>query len=157
MEKNNKMIITGAVIGVIIALAIWQMNQEDSEYGGGLVIEPIIEQQDRKENNAEVIAAAYEDGEYTSRGVYISPAGEEEIEVSLTIEDGTVIAAEFEGFATNPGSVKWQGEFGEGFEAAVVGKSIDELNLTVVNGSSLTPEGFKDALENIKEEARIEG
>jgi hypothetical protein len=36
----------------------------------------------------------------------------------------------------------------------VVGKNISELQLTKVSGSSLTPQGFMDALEKIKAEAQ---
>jgi hypothetical protein len=46
-----------------------------------------------------------------------------------------------------------QGKFKEGFEEAVVGKPLDEIALTVVNGSSLTPKGFMDALTKVKLEA----
>ncbi|KXK09170.1 MAG: hypothetical protein UZ21_OP11001000228 [Microgenomates bacterium OLB22] len=46
-----------------------------------------------------------------------------------------------------------QGLFAEGYKTQVVGKSIDELKLDVVNGSSLTPKGFEDALQKIKTEA----
>jgi 23S rRNA (uracil1939-C5)-methyltransferase len=40
------------------------------------------------------------------------------------------------------------------FFIQVVGKNIEELNLTVVNGSSLTPKGFMDALAKIKVDAQ---
>ncbi len=36
----------------------------------------------------------------------------------------------------------------------VVGKKIDEVQLTKVAGSSLTPKGFMDALEKVKTEAK---
>ena len=36
----------------------------------------------------------------------------------------------------------------------VVGKNIDEVAITKVAGSSLTPKGFTDALEKIKADAK---
>lgn len=98
-------------------------------------------------------AAVYEDGVYEATGAYTSPAGAEEVEISITLEDGVVSDATFTGKATNTASIRLQKSFAEGFEEQVVGKPIDEISLTVVNGSSLTPQGFMDALEQIKSEA----
>lgn len=96
----------------------------------------------------------YQDGTYQATGKYISPGGEREIAVSITLEGGMVTASTFEGFATDPASKRFQGEFAEGFQPLVVGKNIDELDLQKVSGSSLTPKGFMDALESIKTQAQ---
>jgi hypothetical protein len=96
----------------------------------------------------------YKDGTYSSAGSYVSPAGPEEVFISLTIVDDKVTAANFDGRATHPASVKLQNMFKDGFEKEVVGKSIDSLNLTAVNGSSLTPKGFNDAVTKIRIEAQ---
>lgn len=97
----------------------------------------------------------YKDGSYTATGMYSSPAGQEEVEITLTVSNDTVTAAKFVGKASNPGSVKNQELFDKGFKQLVVGKPIDSINLTVVNGSSLTPKGFMDALLKIKSEASV--
>lgn len=98
--------------------------------------------------------SAYKDGSYKATGSYTSPAGEETIDISITLKDDAIVAATFTGNAVNPGSKNWQGKFSEGYEAVVVGKKIDELSLSVVNGSSLTPKGFMDAVADIKVEAK---
>jgi hypothetical protein len=97
--------------------------------------------------------STYEDGTYSAGGVYRSPAGAEEIEVTLTLEDDVIVSAQVVSTATNPKSKVMQGQFIAGYSAVVVGKSIDELSLGVVNGSSLTPKGFMDAVTKIKVEA----
>jgi hypothetical protein len=97
----------------------------------------------------------YANGSYTETGVYTSPAGQEEVTVSITLADDVIASATFTGNATNPGSVKNQEKFAEGYSALVVGKKIDEVALTVVNGSSLTGIGFMDALAAIKDEAKL--
>lgn len=97
--------------------------------------------------------SAYQDGTYSADGVYRSPAGAEEIHVTLTLNDDVVTAAQVEGSATNPKSKAMQAAFISGFGTQVVGKSIDDLSLGVVNGSSLTPKGFMDAVAKIKVEA----
>ena len=76
------------------------------------------------------------------------------MDVTLTLEsDGTISDATFVGNSRTPRSITMQGQFAAGFKEQVLGKSIDELSLSVVNGSSLTPKGFMDAVTKIKAEA----
>lgn len=98
-------------------------------------------------------ATMYNDGTYTAEGAYSSPAGNETVTVSVTLANDVITDATFTGNAKNPGSVANQKKFSDGFKAEVVGKSIDSINLTVVNGASLTPKGFMDALSKIKTQA----
>lgn len=98
--------------------------------------------------------AVYKDGTYSAQGNYMSPGGSEIVDVSLTIKDDTIAVATFKGEAQMGKSQKMQEMFAAGYQAEVVGKAIDSLNLTVVNGSSLTPMGFMDAVAKIKAEAK---
>ncbi len=102
---------------------------------------------------ADVTKKTYADGTYAATGDYMSPAGSEEVKVSLTLKSGVITDATYEGTATMGKSQKFQAAFGEGYKEQVVGKSIDSLSLGIVNGSSLTPMGFMDAVAKIKTEA----
>lgn len=98
--------------------------------------------------------ASYADGTYTATGHYISPAGEESVEVTLTLASDVVTGVEIGVLAENPGSKMLQGLFSEGIGEKVIGKDIDSIELfSSVNGSSLTPKGFDEALQSIKAEA----
>lgn len=97
----------------------------------------------------------YADGSYSATGSYLSPAGQEEIYVTLILDNGLISDADVEVRASNPTSKMMQTAFTQGFSGQVVGKNIDEVSLTVVNGSSLTPKGFMDALSKIKAEAEL--
>ena len=99
-------------------------------------------------------AGAYEDGAYEATGNYVSPGGPREVKVTITIADGKISDSTFEGSATDPASKRFQGEFSQGYKTMIVGKSLDEVNLTKVSGSSLTPKGFMDALTKIKADAQ---
>lgn len=99
-------------------------------------------------------ASKYKDGEYSATGDYVSPGGPREIDLTLTIKDGVITGSEFTGHATDPNSKRFQGEFADNYKTMVVGKNLDEVSLTKVSGSSLTPKGFMDALTKIKEEAQ---
>lgn len=101
-----------------------------------------------------VVQNTYKDGTYTATGSYQSPAGAESIEISVTLKDNIVTATTFTPKATNEVSIKLQGMFAGGYNAMVVGKSLDEVKLDKVSGSSLTPKGWNDAIEKIKLEAK---
>ncbi|MBI4836568.1 MAG: FMN-binding protein [Candidatus Abawacabacteria bacterium] len=103
---------------------------------------------------AQNTSSTYKDGTYSVQGTYISPGGPESIAVKLTVQKGVVTDAEVIPAAVLPMSQRFQGEFVSGYKQLVIGKSIDELNLGRVSGSSLTPKGFNDAVAKIKAQAR---
>lgn len=99
---------------------------------------------------------AYNPGTYTSTGTYTSPGGPEEIDVTLTIDaTGRVEDSQVVVLAENPASIRWQTEFRDFHQDQVLGADIDSLQVEKVAGSSLTPKGFNNALEDIKAQARI--
>lgn len=98
--------------------------------------------------------AEYKDGTYSADGTYVSPNGTETVGVQLTLAAGTVKDVQITQHPSNPNTRKFQGEFAGGIAAQVVGKDIDELNVSKVAGSSLTSGGFNKALEQIKSEAK---
>ncbi len=96
----------------------------------------------------------YQDGTYSAEGTYVSPNGTETVGVELTLASGTVTGVNITPHPSNPNTRKFQGEFAGGIAAQIVGKSIDELNVSKVAGSSLTSGGFNQAAEKIKAEAQ---
>ena len=99
----------------------------------------------------------YDDGTYSMDGSYTSPAGPETIGVTLTIADDVVTGVSIRKDATAEKTVKYQGLFADGISALVVGKTLDEIGpFSSVNGSSLTPRAFQQALDLIKAEANNE-
>jgi uncharacterized protein with FMN-binding domain len=74
--------------------------------------------------------------------------------VELTLAGGTVTDVNITQHPSNPNTRKFQGEFAGGIAGQIVGKSIDELNVSKVAGSSLTSGGFNQAVEKIKQEAQ---
>lgn len=103
---------------------------------------------------SDTTAATYKDGTYTAQGTYQVPSGTETVGVSLTIENDVVTAVAIDEQGIHAVSQQMQAMFAAGIAAQVVGVKIDELNVGVVSGSSLTPIGFNDALVKIKAEAK---
>lgn len=95
----------------------------------------------------------YKDGTYSVTSSYGSPAGPEDLGVSLTIKNDVVVDANITNKAGDRTSVNFQNKFISGYKTQVIGKNIDSIKLGVVSGSSLTPNGFNTAVANIKTQA----
>ncbi len=102
-----------------------------------------------------VSALSHKDGTYTAVGNYLSPGGPEQVGVTLTLKDDVIVDSSFEIKAERPISKNMQTVFSENYKALVVGKDIDEVSLTKVSTSSLTPKGFNDALTKIGAGSKI--
>jgi len=98
--------------------------------------------------------ASYADGNYSADGSYVAPSGQESISVDVTLKDGIVTDVTVTPHAT--GGTRQDGfqeQFADNIASEVVGKNIDELNVSRVAGSSLTSTGFNAALDEIKQQA----
>jgi hypothetical protein len=98
--------------------------------------------------------ATYKDGEYTEQGTYNSPGGTELISVDLTIKSNAVSAVVVKTVKADPTAREYEELFEQGISKAIVGKKINELNVSRVGGSSLTSMGFNDALDKIRASAK---
>jgi len=100
-------------------------------------------------------SAQYTDGEYSASGSYQSPNGTETVVVQLTLADDTVTDVTVTPGGSNSTTQYYQGEFVSGIAAEVVGKDVDELEVTRVAGSSLTSGGFREAVDAITADALV--
>jgi uncharacterized protein with FMN-binding domain len=100
--------------------------------------------------------STYKNGSYEAMGHYTSPNGPETIDIKVTIKDGIITDTTAIPQATFPKSQNFQGLFTNGYKPLVVGKKLDEVKLDKVSGSSLTPKGFNDAIEQIKAQAKAQ-
>jgi uncharacterized protein with FMN-binding domain len=99
-------------------------------------------------------SATYKDGSYTAVGNYLSPGGAETIGVTLTLKNGLITDAAMEVQANRSESRQYQEVVAANFKPLVIGKKIDDVKLSKVSGSSLTPKGFNDAVVKIKTQAK---
>lgn len=153
--------VVGLIVIVVVAVLAFQNMNAGSQNATTTTAEQT--QQQPAQNEAMVAepttpaaeqAGAYKDGTYTAVGNYTSPGGAETLGVTLTIANGVVTTSEVEVQATRPISKTRQTDFKDNYKPQVEGKSIDELTLTKVSGSSLSPKGFNDAVEQIKQQAQ---
>ncbi len=99
-------------------------------------------------------AASYQDGTYSADGNYVSPNGNETVGVELTLAGGAVTDVKITEHPSNPNTRKYQSAFAGGISSQVVGKKLDDINVSKVASSSLTSGGFNDAVAKIKTQAR---
>lgn len=99
------------------------------------------------------VDASYRDGTYQANGPYESPNGSENIIVLIELENDIVTDVEITTNPNNPTTANYQSKFADGIGDIVIGEDIDTLDVTVVAGSSLTGNGFREAIAAIKAEA----
>lgn len=104
-------------------------------------------------NDGGTSAASFKDGDYEGSGEYSNPGGQSKVKVDLTLADGKISDIKVTPEATNGTSKGYQQKFASGISDAVVGKSLDELKVSKVSGSSLTSQGFNQAIDQIKADA----
>ncbi len=167
MDSQNKNIYAiGLVVIVLVALLavggglyLVNQNSEKTEEMAEVDSQPspisqdIPAQPEQSTNSAQTIS--YKDGKYSVTGEYTSPGGAEELGVDITLVSGVITNAEVEVKATRTISKQKQEDFKANFKSFVIGKNINDVQLSKVSGSSLTPKGFNDALEKIKAEAGV--
>jgi uncharacterized protein with FMN-binding domain len=96
-------------------------------------------------------SSRYRDGYYQAKGWYGGLPSH--IDVALTLRRGRITGVQVTANATDPTSLDYQERFADAVPQVVVGKSIDEVRVSRLAGSSGTPDGFNEAIEKIKDQA----
>lgn len=153
--KGTYFAIAGFAAG-LVALAYLQFaRQETVSPQDALKVEPTATQAVKASVSPATQAdATLKNGVYEAVGEYTSPNGQETIGVKVTLENGLITAADVTPHAVNKTSMRMQGKFKDAYQKEVIGKPISSLDLGVVGGSSLTPNGFEDALKKIVKQAQ---
>ncbi|HMH58361.1 MAG TPA: hypothetical protein VK537_04190 [Galbitalea sp.] len=99
-------------------------------------------------------ATSYKDGTYSADGSYVSPGGQEEIAVTITVKDDLITAVSVKTVSADPEGEQYEAQFASGISAVAVGKSLSSLSVGSVAGSSLTSQGFNRALSAIRGKAK---
>lgn len=102
-----------------------------------------------------VLYGDYTDGEYTAPGAYMAHGAPNEVTVTVTLEDNAVAGVEVVGAAESGNSKRFQEKFAEEVPNLVVGVPLDEIEVDKVAGSSLTGDGFLEALNQIRADAKL--
>lgn len=94
----------------------------------------------------------YADGTYTARGYY--GGAPSYMTFTVTLDDGVITDVESELMPDNNETSRgYQERFAAALPDEVVGKSVEEVEVGKLAGSSSCGDGFNDALEQIREQA----
>lgn len=140
-----------AIIYIMAAVLAKDTDTAASATSGTAVSEAAPET--AADSTAAAASGSYRDGTYSASGSYRTPETTETIDVTLTVKDGVVTASSVRQTPQDRQSEEYQASFRNNYKPLVVGKSLDEINLSRVSGSSLTSIGFNKALEQIKTDA----
>lgn len=157
-DKGRNPVVAGIIVVAILGLLVGgviALNKKDEDPAASTASQSTNTSQSSSDTSAVKSATGtYKDGTYSATGSYNSPGGNERIAVELTIKDGKVTSASATSRAVSPTGSQYQKQFIGGFKSEVVGRNVDDVELTTVSGSSLTPQGFNDAIDQIKQQAK---
>jgi cytoskeletal protein RodZ len=146
-------IIIIVLIGIVATTVIAINNANDTTSDETIQTSQSTNESSTNNTTNEASADAYRNGTYSATGEYVSPGGRESIGLTVIVENGIITDTQLEQNATDGEAREYQAAFASGYKQLVVGKSIDEVSLSRVAGSSLTSNGFNDALDQIKADA----
>lgn len=147
-EKNGSKAWLGVIsVVVIIAIAGFAYKQSQTQKAQTLGAE-----------TAKVVPTRipYRDGTFTMEGAYMTHVGQKHISVKVVLKNEVITDADVTEEADDPMSKRFQEAFIGGYKQFVVGKKVDEVKLSKVASSSLTPIGFNNALDAIKKQAQAQ-
>ena len=153
-KKPNAAVVAVIVVVLLAAVAggtVYLLNRQNETGTEGQTNTSNTSEQQTPETPSST--ASYKDGTYTATGSYLSPGGQESVDVEVTLKGGVIESATVTPHPASTTSTQYQGEFVSNFKPLVVGKSIDDVKLSRVAGSSLTSGGFNEAIEKIKDDA----
>jgi uncharacterized protein with FMN-binding domain len=165
MEPQKKSTRTiGVIIGAVVILALggtmfFLENQPIDSMSAqpnnpAVPVTEAVSTQSVPRDTTKKSMLVYKDGTYSATGSYMSPGGEDQIAISLTLTNDIITDVTATNMAGDHTSARFEDKFISGYKQYVVGKKISDVHLTKVSGSSLTPAGFNDALAQIKSQAK---
>lgn len=151
--NNSKTKVISISVGVLVVIAIIFMVFDKKAPETSVVITDTTNKTTPVDTKKDSVVM-YKDGTYEATGSYMSPGGPDKVGVKLTLASGLITDITVTPIAGDKVSEKYQDKFISGYKTLVLGKKIDGLKLDKVSGSSLTPVGFNDALEQIRAQAK---
>ena len=157
VQVANNFVATAQQTPVQAPVPVSSGEREDSSEDGGVPVVPPTPPADTSKQTvpaSTAVSAIYKDGVYSATGSYMSPGGQDQIAVTLTLKGGVITNASVVPTSGDRTSARYEARFVSGYKQYVIGQKISDVYLTNVSGSSLTPIGFNNALTQIKAQAK---
>jgi hypothetical protein len=156
-KSRSKEIIIGSSVVVVIAVLVListLANKSTSSSSSMADMTVPVKSSSSSSNNTVSSSTKFKDGTYKAVGSYEAPGEKESITVTLSLQGGVVEnASVIEGYKSSESQL-YQDQFESAYKQLVVGKKITAIgNLSHVAASSLTSQGFDDAVKQIEQQA----
>lgn len=147
----------GVIVVVLVAVGFALMNQDqaptatkpEAETSVLTTEDPTVTNDSNTDETITPVATTIADDTHSTIVTYFTPANNEyKLDVSLTTESGVITDATIvysQGAEKDPNAQRFE----EAYKAEVIGKKINELDLSRVGGASLTTAAFNEAVDNI--------
>ncbi|MCO7240392.1 MULTISPECIES: hypothetical protein [unclassified Aeromicrobium] len=153
LRRHQKAVLAAtAVPTLLLAAACGQASTSDD--AAGSTPSSAASESASADTGSSEASGDYTPGTYEASGSYSNPGGTSTIDVEVTLGDVGIIDAVTVTPKASGTSKQYQEKFAGGIADEVVGKNIDDLDVSKVAGSSLTAGGFNQAIDEIKSEAR---
>lgn len=154
-DNQRKVIITFIAVVIIAAVVVGAVAAAPKKQAASTATNVVTSAGTTSASSGKnTSSTTYKDGSYTATGSYESPDGDEQITVSITLHNGVITDTSATAGAHDPDGAAYQAQFISGYKSLVVGKNISSVSLSRVSGSSLTPQGFNDAISQIENQAK---
>jgi len=119
----------------------------------GCVVAPSADAIDGPGTTGAAASTRVADGTFSGTGSYETPGGRQEIDVTVVLRDGLVDSLRVDPAARNATSRHFQERFASVVVDHVVGRSLDDVSVARLAGSSSTGAGFMAALDQVVRDA----
>ncbi len=159
-DRQNKAIIGIIVVVLLVAATtaaiVWSTGKSegDTSTTATASVAPSTSSSVSSNTSTETSSSTtFKDGTYSATGSYQTPGGSESISVTVMLSSGAITDVSVTQHATRGEAEEYQSAFASAFKSQVVGKKVSDVSLSRVAGSSLTPIGFNNAIDDIEQQA----
>ena len=157
--KRGKIMLKYVVVVLLVSLLLFgcvnsQPNAPSS--GGQTTVNKsnqtmVTENRTGFDQTQQAIKMAIADGNYEQNVTYSSPAGDDIVDISISVLNNTITSVSLKPTHAAPISENFIKNYNQSIQSLVVGKKIDQINLPHnVAGSSLTNAAFKQYLSQLE-------
>jgi hypothetical protein len=153
--SHRREILTGTTVVIVIAILFVFITIKNKPTTTSNMVSTTKSSSSSSSSTAVAANATFKDGTYSAVGPYEAPGEKESITVTLTLASGVVTDSSIkEGYQSGESQL-YQDQFVQGYKQLVVGKKITSIKLSRVAASSLTSQGFNDAVQQIEKQALV--
>ncbi len=154
LRRHQKAVLAATAVPTLLLAAACGQSSSSDDTAGATPSSAATSESASTDTGSSESSGDYAPGTYEASGSYSNPGGTSTVDVEVTLGDGAVVDDVTVTPKASGTSEQFQEKFAGGIADEVVGKNIDDLDVSKVAGSSLTAGGFNQAIDEIKSEAR---